>query len=66
MEQHDPEYASKLDRTFTSHLAEAIRASSPTERERALEEATEAYEGALEEALRRSARAHIRPPECAG
>jgi hypothetical protein len=66
LEQHDPEYASKLDRTFTSHLAGAIQASSPTERKRALEEATKAYEGALDEALRTCVRAHLRPPEGAG
>jgi hypothetical protein len=66
LERHDPEYASKLDRAFTGHLATAIRASSPAERKRALEEAAEAYEGALDDALRRSARAHVCPPECAG
>ena len=65
LEQRDSEYASKLDRTFTSHLAQAIRASSPTERKRALEEATQAYEGALDDALRSSVQAHFRPPECA-
>ena len=63
LEQRDSEYAAKVDRTFTSHLAVAIQASSPTERKQALEEATKAYEGTLDEALR-SVPAHFRPPEC--
>jgi len=64
LEQRDSEYASKLDRTFTSHLAAAIQASSPTEGKQALDEATKAYEGALDDALR-SVHAHFGPPECA-
>ena len=64
LEQRDSEYASELDRTFTSHLAVAIQASSPTERKQALDEATKAYEGALDEALR-SVPAHFHLPECA-
>ena len=52
LEQRDSEYATKLDRTFTSHLAAAIQASDPNERRQALDEATEAYEDALDDALR--------------
>ena len=51
LEQSDPEYAAKLDRAFTGHLAEAIRANSQSERRRALEKALEAFEEALDEAL---------------
>jgi len=51
LKQRDSEYAAKLDRTFTSHLAAAIQASGPNERRRALDEATEAYEDALDDAL---------------
>jgi len=64
LEQRDSEYAAKVDRTFTSHLTIAIQASDTNERRQALEEATKAYEGALDEALR-SVPAHFRPPECA-
>jgi hypothetical protein len=52
LEQRDSEYAVKLDRTFTSHLATAIQASGPNERRQALDAATRAYEDALDDALR--------------
>ena len=64
LEQRDSEYAAKVDRTFTSHLTIAIQASDTNERRQALEEATKAYEGALDDALR-SVHAHFGPPECA-
>jgi hypothetical protein len=51
LEQLDPGREVELEGTFTIHLAEAIRASSPTERQRAIDKATEAYEAALDEAL---------------
>ena len=51
LEQLDPKREVELEGTFTIHLAEAIRASSPTERQRAIDKATEAYEAALDEAL---------------
>jgi hypothetical protein len=41
----------ELEDAFTSHVADAIRASSPTERQQAIDKATEAYEAALDEAL---------------
>jgi len=69
LEQRDSEYAAKVDRTFTSHLTIAIQASDTNERRQALEEATKAYEGALDEGALdealRSVPAHFRPPECA-
>jgi hypothetical protein len=51
LEQLDPDYAAKLDLAFTGHLADAVRASSQSERRQALEKALEAYENALDEAL---------------
>ena len=51
LEQLDPGREVELEGTFTIHLAEAIRASSPTERQRAIDKATETYEAALDEAL---------------
>jgi hypothetical protein len=41
----------ELDGTFTAHLAAAIRASSPHERQQALDKAIEAYENALDDVL---------------
>lgn len=46
----DPEREVELEDAFTSHVADAIRASGPTERQRAIDEATEAYEAALDKA----------------
>jgi hypothetical protein len=46
LEQLDPEDAAKLDGTFMNHLVAAIRASSPSERQQALDKALEAYENA--------------------
>jgi hypothetical protein len=51
LELLDPEHEVELDPTFLKHLAAAIRASSPTQRQRALDKATQAYEKALEEVL---------------
>jgi hypothetical protein len=44
LEQLDPKYAAALDGTFTNHLAAAIRASSPSERNQALDKAIQAVE----------------------
>jgi hypothetical protein len=41
----------ELEGTFTNHLADAIRSSGPTERQQAVDKATEAYEDALDEVL---------------
>jgi hypothetical protein len=49
--QLDPEHEVKLEGTFTNHLAAAIRASSPTERQQALDQAIEACESALDDVL---------------
>jgi hypothetical protein len=51
LEQLDPEHALELDGTFTNHLAAAIRASSASERQQALDKAIEACESALDGAL---------------
>lgn len=51
LERLDPKREVELEGTFTNHLADAIRASGPTERQQALDKATEAYEDALDEVL---------------
>ena len=51
LEQYDPRHAAKLDGTFMNHLASAIRASSPHERQQALDEAIVAYENAVDDVL---------------
>ena len=51
LERLDPGREVELDDAFTSQVAAAIRASGPTERQRAIDEATEAYEAALDGAL---------------
>ena len=48
LEQLDSEREIELEDTFTYHLADAIRASSQTERQQAVDNATEAYEDALD------------------
>jgi hypothetical protein len=52
LEQFDPEREVELEGTFTKHVVDAIRASSPTERQQAIDKATEAYEDALDGVLR--------------
>jgi hypothetical protein len=51
LEQFDPEREVELEGTFTNHVVDAIRASSPTERQQAIDKATEAYEDALDSVL---------------
>jgi hypothetical protein len=51
LEHYDPRHAAKLDDTFMNHLAAAIRASSPNERQQALDRAIEAYENARDGVL---------------
>jgi hypothetical protein len=51
LEHYDPKHAAKLDGTFMNHLAAAIRASSPNERQQALDKAIEAYEKAVDDVL---------------
>jgi hypothetical protein len=51
LEQLDPEREIEQEDTFTYHLADAIRASSPTERQQEIDNATEAYEDALDDVL---------------
>jgi len=50
LEQLDPQDAAKLDGTFMNHLV-AIRASSPSERQQALDKAIEAFENARDGVL---------------
>ena len=47
----DPEHEVELDSTFLNYLASATRVSSPSERQQALDKATEAYENALDDVL---------------
>jgi hypothetical protein len=51
LEQLDPEREFELEGTFTNHVADAIRASSPRELQQEIDNATEAYEDALDAAL---------------
>ena len=52
LEQLDPKQEVELEGTFTNHVADAIRASSPRgELQQEIDKATEAYEDALDEAL---------------
>jgi hypothetical protein len=47
----DPEHEIELDGTFIEYLTAAIRASSPNERQQALDKAMEACENALDDVL---------------
>jgi hypothetical protein len=49
--QHDPDRDLVLEGSFMDYLAAAIRTSSPSERQQALDKAIEAYEKALDKAL---------------
>jgi hypothetical protein len=51
LEQLDPKQEVELEGTFTNHVADAICASSPTELQQEIDNATEAYEDALDDAL---------------
>jgi len=51
LEELDPRHAIQLDSTFTNHVANAIRASSPTERQQEIDKAIEAYENAVDNVL---------------
>ena len=46
-----PEHEIELDGTFIEHLTAAIRASSPNERQQALDKAMEGCENALDDVL---------------
>jgi hypothetical protein len=51
LKQLDPKREVELEGTFTNHVANAIRASSSTERQREINKAAEAYENSLDHAL---------------
>jgi hypothetical protein len=51
LQRLDPKREGELEGTFINHLVDAIRASGPTERQQAVDKATEAYEDALDEVL---------------
>jgi hypothetical protein len=51
LERLDPEREAKLEGTFTNHVADAIRAGGPRERQQEIDDATEAYEAALDGVL---------------
>jgi len=48
---HDPELDLVLEGSFMDNLVAAIRTSSPSERQQALDKAIEAYEKALDKVL---------------
>src|SRR4051794_4119912 len=47
----DQKREAQLEGTFTNRVADAVGASDPTERQRQIDEATQAYEDALDDAL---------------
>jgi hypothetical protein len=49
--QLDPKREVELESTFENHVADAIRADSPTERQQQIDKAYEAYEAALDDVL---------------
>ena len=51
LEQLDPERETELEGTFTNHVADALRASSPRELQQEIDKATEDYEHALDGVL---------------
>jgi hypothetical protein len=51
LELLDPEHEVELDGAFLNYLAAALRASSPSERQQALDKAAQAYENALDDVL---------------
>jgi hypothetical protein len=51
LEQFDPEREVELEGTFTNHVADAICESSPSELQQEIDNATEAYEEALDGVL---------------
>jgi hypothetical protein len=51
LEELDSKREVELEGTFTKHVADAIRASSPIERQQEIDNATEAYEDALDQVL---------------
>ena len=59
LERLDPEREVILEAAFTNHLADAIRASGPTERQQEIDSATEAYEDALDDVLYKIVAEHL-------
>lgn len=59
LEELDPERGAELEGTFTNHVADAIRISSPTERQQEIDNATEAYEDALDGVLHEILNEHL-------
>ena len=51
LERLDPEREVELEDAFTSHVADAVRASGPTERQQEIDDATRAYEADLDGVL---------------
>jgi hypothetical protein len=51
IEMLDPKREVELEGAFVNHLADAIRASGPTERQQRVDKATKAYEDALDGVL---------------
>jgi hypothetical protein len=51
LQRLDPKREVELEGTFINHLVDAFCASGPTELQQAVDQATEAYEDALDEVL---------------
>ena len=51
LEELDPNHGVPLESTFTNHVANAIRASSPAERRQQIDKAIELYENTLDKVL---------------
>jgi hypothetical protein len=51
LEELDPNHKVPLESTFTNHVANAIRASSPAERRQQIDKAIELYENTLDNVL---------------
>jgi hypothetical protein len=51
LQRLEPKHEVELEGTFINHLVDAIRTSSPKERQQAIDKATEAYEDALDSVL---------------
>jgi hypothetical protein len=58
LEELDPNHKVPLEGTFTNHVANAIRASSPAERRQQIDKAIELYENALDNVLHKVLGSH--------
>jgi hypothetical protein len=66
LERLDPEREVELEGTFTTHLANAVRATSLRKRQQEIDDATEAYEDALDGALYEILDKHLADQDSSG